>query len=155
MGKVEFKDNIAVVQGLLKETAIQFLNEVGGELTAQVQRNTKVDTGQLKGSWTYIVDEANLKVIVGSPLQNAIWEEFGTGEYAKDGRNTAWFVPEDAIKGGKSKPTYNGKVEIVYGKNGKKFYKTNGKRPKRTLQTAYDKTKPKIERRLESLMKGN
>lgn len=56
-----------------------------GELEAQVKRNTRVDTGQTKGSWTYKVDEANGEAMVGSPQENAIWEEFGTGQYALNG----------------------------------------------------------------------
>lgn len=38
------------------------------------------------------MDESAQVATVGNPLQNAIWEEFGTGEYALegDGRKTPW-----------------------------------------------------------------
>lgn len=134
MGKVIFKDNTTKIKGLLREEAIKFLYEAGSELLSQTQRNTKVDTGQLKGSWKLVVDENELKAIVGSPLQNAIWEEFGTGEYALngDGRKTPW-----AYKDAKGD-----------------WHTTKGKKPRRALTLAYNKTKPLIEKRLEAMMKG-
>lgn len=134
MGKVVFKNNIAQVVDLLEEQAIKFLYEAGGELQAQVQRNTRVDTGQLKNSWKHVVDERDLKVVVGSPLQNAIWEEFGTGEYAVngDGRKNAWSYQD--VKG--------------------EWHTTKGKKPSRALTNAYNKTKPLLEKRLEAMMKG-
>lgn len=67
---------------------MEFLHEAGGEIQAQTQRNSRVDTGQTKGSYKYMVDEGKDEstVAVGSDLENAIWEEFGTGEYALHGR---------------------------------------------------------------------
>ena len=74
---VKFTDNSAQVKAALNDAAIAYLYEAGGELEAQVKRNTKVGTGQLKNSWTYVVDEAKGVTTIGSPLENAIWEEFG------------------------------------------------------------------------------
>ena len=102
------------------------------------------------------VDYANeKKAVVGNPLENAIWEEFGTGQYALngDGRKTPWYVPVDGYSG-KKKPTYQGKVVVVYGKDGKRFYKTDGKKPQRNLQKAFDSLKNKLQKDLESRMKG-
>ena len=94
MGNVRLENNVMQVVGLLEEEVIAFLYEAGGELLSQVARNTKVNEGQLKGSWQLVVDENNLTAIVGSPLENAIWEEFGTGEFALngDGRNGGWWI---------------------------------------------------------------
>ena len=77
-----------------------WLYEAAGELEAQVKRNTKVGTGQLKNSWTYKVDESKGEATIGSPLENAIWEEFGTGQYALhgDGRKTPWVYKDDKGK---------------------------------------------------------
>ena len=155
MSKITFTNNTAQIIDMLKSQAIGFLYEAGGELTTQVSRSVAVDSGELKNSFKSIVDEDELKVIVGSPLENAIWEEFGTGEYALngDGRKDAWYVYVDSYVG-KSKPTYKGKVTIVYGEDGKAFYKTDGKKPKRYFTTSYEKAKPKIERRFKSIMEG-
>lgn len=151
---IEFENNTAKVKGLLYDKAIQFLNEAGGEVVAQVKRGSRKDTSQTRNSFRYIVDENNLSVTIGSPLENAVWEEFGTGEYALEGngRSTPWYIPVDSYDGNK-KPTYKGKVVIVYGKNGQAFYKTDGKQPSRALQNAIEKTTPKLNKRLEQLMK--
>ena len=60
---------------------------------AQVVRNYdaagRVDTGDTKRSFGYVVDGDT--VYVGSNMENAIWEEFGTGVHAeKGGRQTKW-----------------------------------------------------------------
>ena len=91
---VEFTDNTAKIKAALSEGDIGFLHEAGGAIQAQTQRNSRVDTGQTKGSYKYMVDEGKDEstVAVGSDLENAIWEEFGTGEYALhgDGRKGGW-----------------------------------------------------------------
>lgn len=155
MSKTTFTNNINLVADILKEQAVQFLYEAGGELQTQVTRNVPVDSGELKNSFKLIVDEDSLTATIGSPLENAIWTEFGTGEYALNdkGRKGFWFVPVDKVVG-KSKPTFEGKMTIVYGKDGKQFYKTDGKKPTKYFTNAYESTKPKIERRLKSIMKG-
>lgn len=134
MSNIKVENNTFKVINLLQDQAIQFLYEAGGELQAQVKRNTRVDSGQLKGSWEYIVDEGDMKVTVGSSLENAIWEEFGTGQWAEGGkgRKTPW-----KYKDGKGNWHY-----------------TRGKKPSRAFQNAIDKTMPKLKKRLEHLMRG-
>ena len=89
---VEFHDYSVEVKARINDALIAALHEASNEIVSQTARNTRVKTGQLKGSWTYVVDESKLEATIGSPLENAIWEEFGTGEYALngDGRKTAW-----------------------------------------------------------------
>ncbi len=131
---VEFKDYSVQVKGALSDAGKQWLMEAAGELEAQVKRNTRVDTGQLKNSWTYNIDEAAQEAKVGSPLENAIWEEFGTGQYALngDGRKTAWMYED---------------------RNGE-WHKTTGKKPNRALNNAYTSLKGKLRARYEQIMKG-
>lgn len=74
---VKFTDNSAQVVAALNDAVIAYLYEAGGELQAQAKRNSRVGTGQLKNSWDYRVDESKGVTTVGSPLENAIWEEFG------------------------------------------------------------------------------
>ena len=158
MNKIEFEDNSENVIRALKNTIYQFLEEAGGELHAQVIRNCDkhTDTGDTKKDWKCVVDEAKKEAVIGNPRENAIWEEFGTGDYALEGngRKTPWFVPVDTYVGSK-KPTYKGKVTIVYGKNGRAYYMTNGKSPKRDLQKAYDTKKSAIQQRANELFRVN
>ncbi len=132
---VKFINNSARVKGALSDAAIAYLYEAGGELESQVKRNTRVGTGQLKNSWTYRVDESKGICTVGSPLQNAIWEEFGTGEYALkgNGRKGGWFYKDD--KG--------------------KWHHTYGKTPHRAFQSAINTLKPVLQKRFEEKVKGH
>ena len=152
---VKFTDNSIQVKKALNEAAIQWLEEAVATLQTQAEDNTPVDTGQLKGSWGHRVDEGKFEAKVGNTLENSIWTEFGTGEYAlkSNGRKGAWYVPAEKVTG-KSVPTYGGKVVMVYGKNGQKFYKTDGKRPVRMLHNSFVTHKAAIKRRLEQVLKG-
>lgn len=115
--KIEFEDFSIKAIKEIEKRAIKGLTEAAGELEAQVKRNTAVDTGQLKGSWDYVIDKVKLEALIGSPLENAIWEELGTGEYALNG---------DGRKGG-----------WVYQDAEGNWHYTNGKRPRRAMYRAY------------------
>ena len=150
----KFEDNSIKVMEALDRVGKQWLDDASRVLLNQTIQNSRVDTGQTKGSWKRVVEDE--RAVVGSTSENAIWEEFGTGHYAinKDGRKTPWYVPVDGYLG-KKKPTFNGKVVIVYGKGGKAYYKTNGKKPVRPLHNAKISTEKKIQKRLEQLVKEN
>lgn len=121
---VKFTNNAIQVKGDMSKAAIAFLLEAGGEVEAQAKRNSRVKTGQTKGSWTHVVDEDKGMVTIGSPNQNAIWEEFGTGEYALkgDGRKGGWFYVDSFGKG----------------------HFTHGKTPNRALWRAFETSQEKI-----------
>ena len=131
---VEFQDFSIQVKEILDEKAIQFLEEAASEIESAAKRGSRVDSGQLKGSWTHLVDESAYEATVGSPLQNAIWEEFGTGEYAAagDGRKGGWSYKDDSGD----------------------WHHTKGKKPNHTLQRAFDSRKAAIIRRAKQIFKG-
>lgn len=133
--EVNFKDFSVEVKGKLHGAGIAWLHEAGNEIASQTAMLSRRDSGQTAGSFECKIDEAKGEAIVGSPLENAIWEEFGTGEYAVkgNGRKTPW-VYQDQKTG--------------------KFYKTKGKRPSRAFTKAFKIVKPKAERRVEQLFKG-
>ena len=134
MADVKFEDNSMKVKAAIDEALLQFLEEAASELQSQAARGTPVDTGQLEGSWAHTVDESNLEAKIGSPLENAIWTEFGTGEYALkcNGRKGGWFYKDDKGQG----------------------HFTHGKKPVRMLHNAFEQTKGKIIKRAEQIMKG-
>lgn len=151
---VELKNYLPDISKQVEKTAMQWLEETSGELEAQTKRNSRNDYGQTKNSWTHKVDKGKGEAVVGSPLENAIWEEYGTGEFAAEGngRKTPWYVPVESVTGTK-KPSFNGKVIVVYGKNGQAFYKTNGKAPQKMLHKAWDSVMPKAKKALAAKMK--
>lgn len=130
---IQFEDNRVKVKESLSEAVVAYLFEAGMELSSQTARNQRIDTGQTKGAWTYIVDEDAKEVVIGNPLENAIWEEFGTGEYALggNGRKTPW----------------------VYTDRKGETHFTHGKKPNRALWNAFQTLKPKLIKRAEALMK--
>lgn len=131
---LEFQDNRIAVKKALESAGIAFLYEACGELQARTRRNSRVDTGQTKGSYEYVVDESKCEGKIGSNLENAIWEEFGTGEYALhgDGRKGGW-VYKDA-KGN--------------------FHYTRGKTPNRPLNNAFTALKSKLIKRYEDILRS-
>lgn len=131
---VEFHDFNINVKTAMSERAIAWLYEAAGEIESQTKRNTRVDTGQTKNSWDYRVDESNLEATVGSPLENALWEEFGTGEYALHG---------DGRKGGWNYKDKKGE-----------WHHTFGKRPNRAFYRAFTSLKHALIRSAEEYMKG-
>ena len=133
---VTFKNNSTLVVSELKSSIKGFLNEAGGELKSQTQRNSRVDTGQTKGSYEYNVQEETGKstVHVGSDLENAIYEEYGTGEYAVNG---------DGRKGG-----------WVYCDAKGNFYHTYGKTPNEPMKNAFNSNKTKIKNQLQKVLKS-
>ena len=71
---------------------------------------------------------------VGSNIENAIWEEFGTGEYALhgDGRKGGWVY--QAPKG--------------------EFYFTKGKTPNRPMHNAFTALKNKLIKRYADILRS-
>ena len=135
MADVIFEDYTIQVQNAIANNAVAALEESAGELESQVKRNqTRVKTGKTKNSWQHIVDESTLTAHVGSPDENAIWEEFGTGEYALngDGRKGGWRYKDE--KGD--------------------WHFTRGKTPLRALWNAYNSKKAAIKSIIQNRMKG-
>ncbi|MCI8654973.1 MAG: hypothetical protein HFJ48_03750 [Clostridia bacterium] len=151
---VEFKDNRIEIKQELSEKSLIWLEEVATEIEAQTVKNARRDTSNTARNWQHYVDTQKGEAYIGNPLENALWEELGTGEYAVngDGRKTPWYVAVDTYTG-KKKPTYNGKVEIVY-IEGKAFYKTNGKKPVKALTKAFATTKSKAIKKAEEVFGG-
>lgn len=133
---VKFKDNSIEVKAVLAKLAYQAVEESIGEVESQTKRNTAVDTGQLKNSWTHTTKTTSdgCTGTVGSPLQNAIWEELGTGEYALngDGRKGGWYYVDEEGKG----------------------HFTHGKKPRRALYKAYTSLKNRLIRHMQDIFKG-
>ena len=130
---VEFHDYSVEVKKALQERAIEYLETAGLVMQRQAANNTRVGFGQTAGKWDYIVDEGELECTVGNPLENAIWEELGTGEFAYygNGRRGGWYYRDE--KG--------------------KWHHTYGKTPTRALHNAFVTKKSAITNRFETIMR--
>ena len=81
---VEFIDFSERIKADLQAGIIAGMEEAAGEIESQTKKNTRVKTGKTKNSWQHrvISDDDTVTAYIGSNYQNAIWEEFGTGERA-------------------------------------------------------------------------
>ena len=134
MADVKFEDNTIRILKEMEDNINAVLEECAGEMESQVKRNTRVDTSQTKNNWRHHVDTSKHVATIGNPLENAIWEEFGTGEYALEGngRKGGWaYVDEEG----------NGHF-------------THGKTPSRAFHHAYTALKNPIINRIQEAMKG-
>lgn len=131
---VKFEDNTLKVIDKTDNAIEAALLECAAELVSQTARNTRVDTGQLKNSWKANVKKKGkgFEAVIGSPLENAIWEEFGTGEHALEGngRQGGWFYEDEEGNG----------------------HFTHGKKPSRAFWHAYTSLKPKLLNQLKKFM---
>lgn len=121
---IEFHDYSMEVKEAINSSIVKSLYEAAGEIEEIAIRKTPTDTGQLRNSWSYVVDEAKGEATIGNSQEYAIYQEFGTGEYALngDGRKGGWFYKD--AKG-------NGHF-------------THGTRPKRMLFSAFNEGKSKV-----------
>ena len=138
MADVIFEDYTIKVQDAIEDKINIVLEECAGEVESQVKRNydtsKRVDTGDTKNSFRHVVDKLLHESTVGSEEQNALWEEFGTGEFAlKDnGRKGGWNYKDSAGN----------------------WHFTKGKTPGRHLWKAFSSLKTKIINHIKNEFKG-
>ena len=132
--KIEFENYAPDITKRLNTKVYIALEECAGELESAVKRNTRVDTGQLKNNWVHWVNPKDYTAYVGNSLENAIWEEFGTGEHALkgNGRQGGWRYKD--AKGD--------------------WHFTRGKKPQRALHKAFNSTRKAIVNHIQEVLKG-
>jgi hypothetical protein len=134
MADVVFEDFSVEVMGSIDNKVNAVLEECAGELESQVKRNSRVDTGKTKNSFRHHVDDEKHVATIGSSDENAIWEEFGTGEYALKGNGR---------KGGWSYKDAKGD-----------WHHTYGKKPSRAFFKAFTSLKNKLITKIQNSLKG-
>lgn len=151
----KFEDNSKEFLAQFRTCGLAFLEEAKDSLVSQTQRNTPVDSGELRRSFQTdsFVDESELGAYIGSSLEYSIYVEKGTGEYAIEGngRKGYWVYIEDSNYNGppsKRKYTKQEAIETVayLREKGIKANYTCGQKPKLMLYNAYIQKKDKIKR---------
>lgn len=134
MSNVIFKDFTIQVQSVIDDRINAALESAAGEVESQAKRNSRVDTGKTKNSFQHQVDDGSHTAYIGSNEENAIWEEFGTGEYALhgNGRKGGWFYKDTKGNG----------------------HFTHGKKPSRAFWKAFNSKQGKIKSIIENSLKG-
>lgn len=137
MSNIHFEDNSVQIKDLIQSRAKSALYEIGVEIASQTTRNYdkagRNKSGQTKGSYQSHVDDDT--VTIGSNVENAIWEEFGTGIHAinGDGRKDVPWKYQDKKTG--------------------QWYSTSGKTGHRPFFTAFESVKSKIQKIVEDKFK--
>lgn len=160
---VEFQDFSFDVKAALDDTTLAWLHTWASEIASHAARNCMLDDSagsQLKGSYKGIVNDGKGEARIGSPLEQAYWEEWGTGEHAahKDGRKGWWvYVKGQASQGGGTTYHSQKEAEAVAASmraDGLDAYATNGREPNYTLERAFDANRQKAIADLEDQLKG-
>lgn len=120
-----FKDNSRQAKAALNRATVQWLFQACILVEGQAVALAPVKTARLKQSIDYVVDEKELIGYVGTSVEYAIYVEFGTGEFAENGRGR---------KGG-----------WVYQDPSGEWFFTWGQEPQPYLRPAFRKTREPIE----------
>ena len=162
---VELKDFSIEVKAEINETTIKWLYDWADEIASTAKDTCAMtdDKGQLRKSYRAEVDDGAGKAQIGSQLESALWEEFGTGEHAvREPHRRGWWV---YIEGGSG---YEGETNhymtkkdaeraAAFLRNVKKLDAkvTNGRDPNYTLEKAFkanaNKAKADLKRRLKEM----
>ena len=134
MADVKYQDFSIKVKAAIEENIDAVLEECAAEVESQAKRNSRVRTGKTKNSFEHKVEKSEHTAYIGSNYENAIWEEYGTGEYALEGngRKGGWFYKDEKGDG----------------------YFTHGKAPSRAFYKAYTSLKNQIINRIQESLKG-
>ena len=134
MADVIFEDYTIKVKNVIGDRILAALEECAAELESQAKDNTRVDIGKTRNSFEHKVVDSEMAAYIGSDYENAIWEEFGTGEYALkgNGRKGGW-VYVDAKGHG---------------------HFTMGKKPSRAFYNAFASLKGGIINHMQNSLKG-
>lgn len=160
---VEFVNNSIRTKGAVRDACVAYLYEAAGEVQAQTMRNMPPGQwfSQQKTKWEYAVDEDKLEATVGNPMQQSLWTEFGTGEYALhgDGRKGYWVYVKGSDSsgestGGESYTLHEAKrIVAMMRAEGLDAHYTKGQTPKRPFQQAFDSLKAVLIRRAGEILK--
>ena len=129
-----FKDNSSQAKQAINQTTIRWLLSACVLVQGQAVLLAAVQTARLKGSIDYIVDENELTAYVGTNVEYAVYVEFGTGEFAENGRGR---------KGG-----------WVYQDPSGEWFFTYGQEPQPYLRPAFRQNKSKIEALAKQIFSG-
>lgn len=120
-----FRDHSQEAKDAIQQATVRWLFEACILVQGQAILLAPTQTARLKGSIDYQVDEGELVGYVGTNVEYAIYVEFGTGEFAENGRGR---------KGG-----------WVYQDPSGEWFFTWGQEPQPYLRPAFRQTRKEIE----------
>lgn len=168
--KVEFQDFSPQVKAALSDIGEKWLKEWSQEIASHAKRNCQLDDDagvQLRRSYRADVDTEDGVGTIGSDLESAYWEEYGTGEYAdmsknggRAGRMPYWvYVRNQAPDPNRKSKTYSTLMEAEEAaeflrSQGLDAHATSGRPAQYTLEKAFTANKQSAIDDIESKLKG-
>ena len=122
---MKFVDNSKAAKRALERGAIRGLIKAAMLVESQAVLLVPVDTGALRNSIGYKVNESELVAYIGTNCEYAIYVEFGTGEFAENGNGR---------KGGWVYKTQNGEVRFTYGTPPKPYLRPAFRRNQKAIR---------------------
>lgn len=122
---MKFVDNSKAVKRELERAAIRGLIKASMLVESQAALLVPVNTGALRNSIGYKVNESELTAYIGTNCEYAIYVEFGTGEFAENGNGR---------KGGWVYKTPNGEVRFTYGTPPKPYLRPAFRRNQKAIR---------------------
>ena len=167
---VEFRDFSFQVKAKIDETTLNWLEGTANEIVSQAQRNTSTEgwtNGErtsLRDSYSYELNRSKGEARIGSPLEQSLWEEFGTGSHADTSKNGGregrkdWWVYVSGQEPREQESEHYTKEEAMavaasMRERGLDAHATDGREPNYTLEKAFEKVKPKAVAQLEKKLK--
>lgn len=161
--RISFKDNIPELSAGMDRCIDLWLEESAAELKSDAISLSRRKTNQTARSYKHVVDHEKKEARVGSPEWNAVYEEYGTGEYAMNGNGRkGWWVyvigGDKSMEGTSKRSHYTyeeARRAVAYLRSkGLDAHMTRGKTPNRPIFRAFSENEAKIVRRLEQLLNG-
>ena len=162
--EIIFEDFTGEITKEIENIILIWLEESASELESQTK--TRTGTGayyrEIADSWKHTIDKSKYEAIIGSHLENALWVEYGTGEYALngDGRKDWWVfiegssgISDNESKHYKTKEEAKRTVAYLRSKGIPAGY-TRGQLPKRPMHYAFSQNEKPIKEELKSKL-GN
>jgi HK97 gp10 family phage protein len=145
-----FKDNSDLVKAALHAASVRAMEAALLFVESEAKESAKVGTGELRDKIDHRVISDGDKVTgqVGSPLKHAVYVEFGTGEFAENGKGKkgGWYI---SIGNGVDQidmaTVQKYKMPISGEKGGQQFAFTHGQKPQPFLRPAFRRNKKNIE----------
>lgn len=130
MGKNEFsiETNAEAINKAILQAAERALEAASLHMVGEVKDRAPVESGELRRSISRTIDNSGGKLVakVGSGLKYAIYQEFGTGEFAENGAGR---------KGGWVYEGSDGKVHFTRGSKPQKFLRAAFRANKKNIKT--------------------
>lgn len=156
-----YNDMSVQVKAEINDTTIAWLHTWSSEIASHAKRHCSKGedySSQLRGRYRNIVDEEKGEAQIGNDMEQAYWEEFGTGEYADTAKNggkkgrQGWWVYKDGYQGDGGEILTEAEAKAIEASSHGDLHATNGRRPNYTLENAFRQNKEKAKADLERLL---